>query len=129
MLGSLNHYFMGPQSVHLIINSVSLPVQLPFDEEGGEFIGNDSQCPARSVRRGSVFPECKDFRRGLVLISLTEGQNPPIVLDCSVTKSEGLLPLSIEMITHLPWIGSFLSSGMMDFPKERMQEFKKGNYF
>jgi hypothetical protein len=57
------------------------------------------------------------------------GQNPPIDLDCSVTKSEGLLPLSVEMITHLPWIGSFLSSGMMDFSKERIQELKKGNYF
>jgi hypothetical protein len=46
-----------------------------------------------------------------------------------MTKSEGLLPLSVEMITHLPWMGSFLSSGMIDFPLEGKPGVMKGNYF
>ena len=41
-----------------------------------------------------------------------KGQNPPFFLWDGETKSVGLFPLSTEMITHLPTMGSFLNSGI-----------------
>jgi hypothetical protein len=38
------------------------------------------------------------------------GQNPPLFLCEGETKSVGRFPLSTEIITHLPEIGSFLNS-------------------
>jgi hypothetical protein len=41
-----------------------------------------------------------------------KAQNPPFFGDTRIPKSDGLFPLSTEMITHLPEIGSFLNSGI-----------------
>jgi hypothetical protein len=41
-----------------------------------------------------------------------KGQNPPFFLCEAERKSVGLFPRSIDMITHLPTMGSFLSSGI-----------------
>src|SRR4030042_879633 len=68
----LDHHFMGAQSIHFIVNAISLSVQLSFYPEGGEFIGNDSKCPARTVRRSSIVSECNDLRRGFILISFAK---------------------------------------------------------
>jgi hypothetical protein len=54
------------------------------------------------------------------------GQNPPADLRSSAAKSEGLLPLSVEMITHLPWMGSFLSWGTLFLYVKK--GIKKGNF-
>jgi hypothetical protein len=41
------------------------------------------------------------------------GQNPPVLLLCDGDiKSAGLFPLSTDIITHLPEMGSFLNSGI-----------------
>ncbi len=40
------------------------------------------------------------------------GQKPSFVGGWWTINSEGLLPRSVEMITHLPSMGSFLSSGI-----------------
>jgi hypothetical protein len=42
-----------------------------------------------------------------------KGQNPPFFFCEGETKSVGLFPRSTEIITHLPTIGSFLSSGIV----------------
>jgi hypothetical protein len=42
----------------------------------------------------------------------------------ALEKSEGLLPLSVEMITHLPMMGSFLSSGISFLPPSSKLQIK-----
>jgi hypothetical protein len=43
MLRRLDHHFMGSDSIHLIIDPLALPVQIPFNAEGGELIRDDAQ--------------------------------------------------------------------------------------
>jgi len=76
MARRLNDDFMSAQPIHLIVDPISLPVELSFYPEGRKLIRNDSKRPARGVRRGSIVSKCNDLRRRFILISLTERAKP-----------------------------------------------------
>jgi hypothetical protein len=73
---SFDDYFVGPDSIHLIINSFPFTVQLSFYSEGGELIGDDPKGPTGGIRRGSIVSKCKDFGRGPIFIAFAEGAEP-----------------------------------------------------
>jgi hypothetical protein len=63
---------VGPNSVHFVKHSLTLPIETSFDSKGREFVWNDTEAPSRGVRGGSVIAVRKDLRRGLIFISLTQ---------------------------------------------------------
>jgi hypothetical protein len=63
---------MGSDPIHLVIDPFPFPVQLSFYSEGGELVGNNAKGPTRSVGRGSIVSERKDFRRGSIFVAFTE---------------------------------------------------------
>jgi hypothetical protein len=52
-----------------------------------------------------------------------KGQNPPFFRCEGDMKSVGLFPLSIDIMTHLPTIGSFRNSGI--FPPNKNSGIKQ----
>jgi hypothetical protein len=69
---------------------------------------------------GAVLAGLKAIISGGAVCSLPgqKGQKPAaFLLWEGEMKSEGLLPLSTDMMTHLPDMGSFLNSGM--FPPHK----------
>jgi hypothetical protein len=64
---------MGANSVHLIIDPFALTVQFSFYPEGGKLIGDDAKGPTGRVRRGSIVPQCNNFRRSSIFIPFAEG--------------------------------------------------------
>ena len=106
---------MGADAIHLVVDPVPFPIQIALDSESRKLIGHDPEAPAGGIGKGPVISKGNNLRRSLILISLAERAEPPEDLRSSEAKSEGLLPLSVEMITHLPWIGSFLNSGTSFF--------------
>jgi len=73
MPGRFDDHLVGSDPVHLIVDPLPLSVQISFDTEGGELIGDDSERPSGGVGRSAIFPVGDDFRRGSILIPLTEG--------------------------------------------------------
>src|SRR5882757_7354509 len=89
--------------------------KLPSMPSAGNLLGT-----TRTVQPGPSFTGVLPFAFGRyarisggVLFSLPEqnGQNPPLILTASRAKSVGRLARSVEIMTHRPTIGSFLSSG------------------
>jgi hypothetical protein len=77
-----DHDLMSPNPIHLIVHPFSLSVQVSFNPEGRELVGNDPEAPTGRVGAGSIAAEGQDLRRSLVLVSFAEG-----------TKSSGRLLL------------------------------------
>jgi hypothetical protein len=68
--------FVGPHSIHLIINSFPFTVQLSLYSEGGELVGDDPKGPTGRIGWGSIFSKCKDFGWGSIFVAFAEGTEP-----------------------------------------------------
>jgi hypothetical protein len=68
-----DHHLVSPDAVHLIIDSLTLAVQISFNAKGREFVGDDTKGPSRGIGRGAIFSIGNNFRRGSILIAFTEG--------------------------------------------------------
>jgi hypothetical protein len=64
---------MRTHAIHLVVDAFAFPIQLSFDSESGELIGDDTKGPARRVRRGSIVPEGKNLGRGSIFVAFAEG--------------------------------------------------------
>jgi len=69
-------YFVGPHSIHLIINSFPFTVQLSLYSEDGELIGDDPKGPTGRIRWGSIVSKGDDFGWGSIFIAFAEGAEP-----------------------------------------------------
>ena len=76
--------------------------------------------PGRTFLYGQALFDLKAMISGGVVCSLPSqnAQKPPFFGETRIPKSEGRFPLSIEIMTHLPEMGSFLSSGIKTSQKE-----------
>jgi hypothetical protein len=73
MSGRFDHHLVSPNAVHLIIDSLALAVQIPFDAKGREFVRDDTKGPSRGIGRGAIFSIGNNLGRGSILIAFTEG--------------------------------------------------------
>ena len=69
----LDNHFMSADTMHGSIQPVGLLIQLPFNAQDRELVGNDPDLPARTIRRAAHGPLGKDFRWRSALLAGTEG--------------------------------------------------------
>ena len=115
MRGALDDDLVGADAGHHVVDAVAPLVEVPFDLQGGEPVGDDADPPARAVGPRAAVAVGEDLGRRLVFVPLAERA------ECrgdrsrgsSDLKSCGRLARSCAMITQRPTIGSFRSSGMV----------------
>src|SRR5579884_2149275 len=78
VIGGLDDDFVGADAVHLVEHALGLPVQIAFNTQGRELVGNDANGPARGVFRRrrptvGIGAISLDFRRSLVFVAVAEG--------------------------------------------------------
>src|SRR5581483_10512796 len=78
MIRRFNDDFVSADAVHLVEHAFGLAIQIAFDSQGREFVGNDAYGPARRIalrRRTSIRirPIGLNLRRSLGLVSIAEG--------------------------------------------------------
>ena len=72
MIGSFNDDFMGSNTIHLVKQALTLAIQIPFNAQGREFIGDYPKVPSRTVSSTSIRSITQDFRRRFVFISVAK---------------------------------------------------------
>jgi hypothetical protein len=72
VVGRLNHHFVRPDSIHAIKKTVALPVERPFDSEGGELVGDYAKRPSRRIPAASISTVSENLGWGLAFISRAE---------------------------------------------------------
>jgi hypothetical protein len=85
-----DHDLMSPNPIHLIVHSFTLSVQISFNPEGWELVGNDPKAPTGRVGADSIVAKGQDLRRGLVLVSFAEraeSSGRPLLLDHEIRGS------------------------------------------
>ena len=106
-----NNYFMRSDSTHAIEHSLALPAKLSFDLQCRILIGT-----TRSDQPALFASEPLRYARisGGVWLSFPSqnGQKPPDFSTLCLPFINGRRALSVDIITHRPVTGSFLSSGI-----------------
>ena len=112
---ALDDDLVGADAGHHVVDAVAPLVEVAFDLQGGEPVGNDADPPARSVGPRAEVAVGEDLGRRLVLVPLAEraDRRRSAGRGASDLKSWGRLARSCAMITQRPTIGSFRSSGMV----------------
>jgi hypothetical protein len=85
-----DHDLMSPNPIHLIVHSFTLSVQISFNPEGWELVGNDPKAPTGRVGADSIVAKGQDLRWGLVLVSFAEraeSSGRPLLLDHEIRGS------------------------------------------
>src|SRR5438445_335537 len=68
----LDHDLVGAYTVHPVEEPLARRLELPFDPEHGELVGQDPVGPAGPVRAALLAPTSEDLARGLVLVAFAE---------------------------------------------------------
>ena len=86
MLRAIDDDFMGADSVHAVVKTVGLTIEVALDTQRGEFVRNDARSPAGLVW-AAVRAKRKNFGWGTVLISRAKRANP-FLLDDNLRADE-----------------------------------------
>ncbi len=77
---ALDDDLVGADARHLVVDPLAPLVQVPLDLQGGELVGHDPDAPAGPVGARPAVAIGEDLGRGLVLLPLAEGAEPPLGL-------------------------------------------------
>jgi hypothetical protein len=66
-----------------------LAVQVPLDPQGGKLVGDNSEFPTRRISDAAVRSVAEYFRRGLVLVAVTERTKSPFHLNAGFYEVTG----------------------------------------
>src|SRR3977135_1155808 len=67
----LNNDFVGADPVHVVVNAVALPVQIPFDAQSWKLVGHDAKLPGSTVDAIG-----KNLGRRAILVARAERASP-----------------------------------------------------
>ena len=72
MVRAFDDHLVGADALHHVVDAVAALVQVSFNLEGRETVGNDANPPAGAVGAGPVIPIRQDFVRRVFFVPLAE---------------------------------------------------------